>query len=178
MFRVQTIRSCVVALALGGQLVACGGGTGPGATGAGAGASLAASQPISASPVAGATSGGSSGSTIDACTLLTTDEVQAKAGDTVSKTEKSGTGCTWWLGKDATSWIKLVVWPNGRATFEAMAPDGTAVAGLGDKAFSDGNTLVALRGDTMLQLGSEIVLSPADPAVFTRPLMELALGRV
>jgi uncharacterized protein DUF3558 len=174
----HTARLLVLVGLLAGALLGCGGGAGPGGTSAGPGASQAASQPNAASPAAVATNGGSSGSTIDPCALLTTDEVEAKSGDTVSKTEKSATGCTWWLGKDATSWIKLVVWPNGRATFEAMAPAGTAVAGLGDKAFSDGSTLVALKGDTMLQLGSEIVLSPADPAIFSRPLMELALARV
>jgi hypothetical protein len=177
MARAKTVPSFVFLIVLGGQLIACGG-SGPAATGTAAGGASPGSQPVSASPVAVATNAGSSGSTIDACTLLTADEVQAKTGDTVSKTEKSSAGCTWWLGDDATSWIKLVVWPNGPATFDAMAPSGTAVADLGDKAFSDGDTLVALKGDTMLQLGSEIVLSQADPAIFTRPLMELALSRL
>ncbi len=166
------------AFVLGAALLGCGGGSGPAGAGSGSGGSPAASLSGASSPAPGSTSTAGGGTAADACTLVTTEEVQTKAVDTVSKTEKGSTSCTWWLGSDQTSWIKLVVWSNGRATFDAMAPEGQAVAGLGDKAFSDGDTLVALKGATMLQLGSEIVTSRADPAAFTRPLMELALSRL
>jgi hypothetical protein len=169
------MRTRVLPLAFALLLAACGGATG----GTGTTPAAAGSQAPVAGTAAPVASTGSGGTAIDPCSLLTVDEVQAKAGDTVTKTEKTDRTCTWWLGKDQTSWIGLAVWRNGKLTFDAIASGpGQAVAGLGEKAFADGSTLIALKGDTMLQLSSEIVLSPADPAAFNQPLMEIALGRL
>ena len=104
---------------------------------------------------------------IDACTLLTDDEIQELAGADIDRREGGSvadvfaSSCRWTL-VDATLIVVSVRFPGGRSYYdryfepfigEDFQPLDRAVEGLGDKAARGGkDTIMVVKGDALVSL--------------------------
>jgi hypothetical protein len=116
---------------------------------------------------AGSESAETEGSSSDACSLLTVDEVAAVMGESTATTsdgpnDGGGSGCTW-TGPDGIKTIYLVAWPST----DFYAPDQLGletapVSGLGDEAvYSDaGKFVLWIQDDRAFQLQAPWADSP------------------
>lgn len=144
-------RTLVLAGVIAVVVAGCGGGaagTSPGAPAAGGGG---------ASPAAGAGAGGAANAD-DMCSLLTSDDVQASAGLSVTG---SGHGdmdaahyCEWQLepgtNSSGVSFKRLVAITKfaGASSYDVMSQGASPVAGVGDKAVVIDHNVMVLKGDT------------------------------
>jgi hypothetical protein len=132
------------------------------------------------------------GQSIDACSLLTDDEVERITERSIATREEGAVmgifdeGCSWELDagrEDVVGWsIELgVISPGGRSYFDTFLsfPDDTEpVSGLGDVAVvSDAGAINAVKGDTLVSV-FVIAFSADDEAALTRELTETALAHV
>ena len=132
------------------------------------------------------------GQSLDACSLLTDDEVERITERTIATKQEGPVmgifdeGCSWELdpGRD-----DLVGWtidvgaraPGGRSyfdTFLSFPEDTEPVSGLGDVAVvDDAGGITAVKGDTLVSV-FVIAFSADDEAALTRELTETALAHV
>jgi hypothetical protein len=85
--------------------------------------------------------------------MLDDAELEAATGFPVlSRTPRTG-GCDWFLDNGGTGGLHLAVnvWsPGGRERFDILAGEMPAVAGVGDAAYQQGQSVTAVKGDAMV----------------------------
>lgn len=147
---------------LAAMVAGCGSG-GPAASGGSAGGDSSAA--------AGAESDGAGANAGDICSLLTSSEVEAATGITVTG---SGPGdfdaahfCQWQLedgtNVEGVAFERLVAITKyaGATSFDVVAQDASPVPGIGDKAVTIDNTVNVLKGDTHIAV-AVILHQPGD----------------
>jgi hypothetical protein len=171
-------------LTIGLLVAACGGGaSSSGVSPSVAPGSAATNQPAATGvePPAGAT--------LDACALLTDEDILAATGravDTMTPGSVMGifsNGCEWELvpGDDDITPVSIdlgVVSPGGLEYYETYLKfDTTPVSGIGDDAVTDdAGGISAVKGDTLVSVF--VIAFGDDEERFTRELTHAALTRV
>ncbi len=139
----------------------------------------------------------STAAAIDACGLLTTDEIHSATGFEASEGSPDGgvtdnPRCRWTLDTGSalpgTDWVAVEVLPTGgQAKFkfwaqEAFEQSPEHVTGLGDDAIKTatipGGYFYSVIGDSLLTVSFSLPLSIDDPYPLVQPLVAEALGRV
>ena len=157
----------------------------PASTGAATGSTGPAEQPA-AVPTSG---NQGSGTLVDACSLLTAQEVSEALAQEVAEGKPSLAGnadasaCEWSGG--SVSAILEVLTEGGAAWYESVnfgqddEPDKEPVEGIGDKAvFDDIGVLDVLEGDKMLSLQIILFFSEVDELEAAKVLAEIVLDRL
>lgn len=155
----------VLAIALG----ACGGGGGDTSGDGGQGAPTGGGGGDTEGDDAGGAGGGGS---VDACTLITPEDIQAAYGVEVGGTEaqdlgSEDTGCLYTDAQGGTLIVTSYL-PTGAGSFDVYRDQGEEVAGIGDAAlWVYGSTLMVLQGEAVLsiQTGSALPQSGDEAAL-------------
>jgi hypothetical protein len=137
----------------------------------------------------------SAATSVDACTLLTQDEIESATGFEVLEIQPEDTpgqdpSCTWTLNTQpfpGADYIELAVKPTGgQEQFDFFAgayePPLEHVTGIGDDAIKTatipGGAMYALVGDQLVTLQFAVPLDVDDPYALVTPLLELAVPRL
>lgn len=151
----------LLALATAGVLASCSSPTATAGAGPTAGAATAA-PPAPASPAGSGTTGPGTGTTVEACSLLTDADIKEITGFDVAEVipDPADTtfpsACEWRVEGAAWQVVLGVSSPGGQATWNSLVPytQGEAVTGIGDEAFlaEAGGDLMVRRGDTFFDI--------------------------
>jgi hypothetical protein len=130
-----------------------------------------------------------SGASVEACSLLTAQEVSEALAQEVAEgkpslaTNANASACEWSGG--SVSAILEVLTEGGAAWYESVnfgqddEPDKEPVEGIGDKAvFDDIGVLDVLEGDRMLSLQIILFFSEVDELEAAKSLAQIALDRL
>jgi hypothetical protein len=165
------LRACLLAGAAIFALAACGGGaaaTGPNGAGASSGGG-ATNAPDTSTPIGGgATQAPGGGATVDACALLTADDIKSVTGYAVAKATGGpqggvfASGCEWELVADEIvppSILLGIMTEGGKDYYDKYfapfdnAEGNTPITGLGDVAMDVGfGTVHVVKGEAFFNL--------------------------
>lgn len=133
--------------------------------------------------------GTASSSATDVCALLTNEQVEGATGFPVRDTHTGfwqgfATGeCGWELNSDMSSvgladFTISVKTPGGKAHFDVLADQGLPPVPVGDDAFQQGESIWAIKGDSLVVVGFGFLGEVDEPVQAMLPLIEIVLSQL